>query len=283
MVVKLTKRAVDAIAPADRPIIVYDTDLKGFGIRVAPNGTLSWFVEYRPGAGGRRVAKKRIVIGSRQFTPEQARQAAKEILASVALGSDPAAARRKERESETFREFAERYLREEAERKLKPGTVANYRIYLRKHAVPEIGSLKLVGISTGDIARLHAKIGQIRPMTANRVLECISSVFRYAATINLIEVDHNPTKGIRAYREDRRERFLNSDELARLGSAIREAETVGIPYDVDESKLTSKHAPKPENRRIRIDPHTAAALRLLILTGARLREILHLKWEYVDF
>ena len=78
MVVKLTKRAVDAIAPADRPIIVYDTDLKGFGIRVAPNGTLSWFVEYRPGAGGRRVAKKRIVIGSRQFTPERARQAAKE-------------------------------------------------------------------------------------------------------------------------------------------------------------------------------------------------------------
>src|SRR5258708_16078006 len=52
---------------------------------------------------------------------------------------------------------------------------------------------------------------------------------------------------------------------------------------MNATKPTTKHAPKPENRRIKIDPYTAAALRLLILTGARLREILHLKWEYVDF
>jgi hypothetical protein len=67
MTVKLTKRTVDAIVPGDRASIVYDTDLKGFGVRIAPNGSLSWFVEYRPGAGGRRVAKKRMVIGSREF------------------------------------------------------------------------------------------------------------------------------------------------------------------------------------------------------------------------
>jgi integrase len=283
MTVKLTKRTVDAIIPGDRASIVYDTDLKGFGVRIAPNGSLSWFVEYRPGAGGRRVAKKRMVIGGREFTPEQARQAAKGMLASISLGSDPVAVRREERESETFREFAERYLREEAEAKLKPGTITNYRICVRKHAVPEIGSIKLNRISTADISRIHSKVGQTRPMTANRIVECISSIFRYAATCNLVPVGHNPTKGIRAFRESRRERFLNSDELARLGSTIREAETVGIPYDVDETKPTSKHAPKPENRRIKIDAYTAAALRLLILTGARLREILYLKWEYVDF
>ncbi len=283
MVVKLTKRTVDGISVGKRAVITYDTELKGFGIRVAPSGSLSWFVEYRPGAGGRRVTKRRMYFGGREFTPEQARQAAKEILASVALGKDPAAVRRDERESETFREFGERYLRDEAEAKLKPGTVTNYRICVRKHANPEIGSIKLNRISTADIARIHSKVGQTRPMTANRIVECISSIFRYAATCNLVPVGHNPTKGIRAFRESRRERFLNSDELARLGGAIREAETVGIPYEVDETKPTSKHAPKPENRRIKIDTYTAAALRLLILTGARLREILHLKWEYVDF
>jgi integrase len=32
-----------------------------------------------------------------------------------------------------------------------------------------------------------------------------------------------------------------------------------------------------------IGPHAAAAMRLLLLTGARLREILHLRWEHVDF
>src|SRR5262249_17739950 len=59
-------------------------------------------------------------------------------------------------------------------------------------------------------------------------------------------------------------------------------ETAGIPYAVDESKPTAKHAPRPENRRVVIGPHAAAALRLLLLTGARLREILTLRWDAVD-
>jgi integrase len=71
--------------------------------------------------------------------------------------------------------------------------------------------------------------------------------------------------------------------LARIGEAIREAETVGLPYAVDQSKPTAKHAPKEANRRTVIGPHAAAALRLLIFTGARLREILHLKWDQIDF
>jgi integrase len=69
--------------------------------------------------------------------------------------------------------------------------------------------------------------------------------------------------------------------LARLSEAIREAETAGIPWDVDETKPTAKHVAE-ENRRTLIGPHAAAALRLLILTGARLREILNLRWEWVD-
>lgn len=281
MIVKITKRSLDAIEPNGRAVIAYDSELKGFGVRVTPNGAISWFAEFRPGAGGRRVAKKRMTIGGREFTPEQARHAAKGILAAVALGNDPLAKRQEERRADTFKEFAERYLREEARLKLKPGTVKNYEIAIRKHAAPEIGSVKLTRIATADIARLHAKVGETKPMTANRVSECISSIFRYAATCNIVPVGHNPTRGIRAFRENRRERFLKSEELGRLGEAIREAETVGTPCEIDSSKPNSKHAPK--NLRIKIDSHTAAALRLLILTGARLREILNLKWEYVDY
>src|SRR5262249_17985794 len=66
------------------------------------------------------------------------------------------------------------------------------------------------------------------------------------------------------------------------GDAIREAETVGLPYEIDGTKPTAKHAPQKAHRRTKIGPHAAAALRLLVLTGARLREILHLKWEHVD-
>jgi integrase len=64
---------------------------------------------------------------------------------------------------------------------------------------------------------------------------------------------------------------------------LREAETIGLPYSVDESSDKAKHTPKAENRRRIIDPYAIAAIRLLILTGARLREILHAKWSEVDF
>jgi integrase len=79
-----------------------------------------------------------------------------------------------------------------------------------------------------------------------------------------------------------RERFLTGEELERLGGAIREAEVNGLPWRLDDSKATTKHAPKA-NRFTKITPSTAAALRLLLFTGRRLREILHLRWEYVDF
>ena len=70
MPVRINKRTVDSLAVADRAVIVYDADLKGFGLRLAPSGALTWFVEYRPGAGGRRAIKKRLAFGSREFTPE---------------------------------------------------------------------------------------------------------------------------------------------------------------------------------------------------------------------
>jgi integrase len=92
-----------------------------------------------------------------------------------------------------------------------------------------------------------------------------------------VPVGFNPCRGIEHFPEEGRERYLTTLELAQIGEAIREAETIGLPYTVDATKPKAKHAPKEGN------PHAAAALRLLIFTGARLREILHLKWEHVDF
>jgi integrase len=282
-IAKLTKRIVDAIQPDKRrTVIYYDSELTGFCLKVLPSGETRWCVEYRPGAGGRRVAKKRLVLGSTSaLTADQARTAARETLGGIALGQDPGAVRSRNREMPSFREFAERYLDEEAAAKLKPRTVVNYRIYLRKHAAPVIGSIKLDVVTPSDIAKMHRRIGKTTPMTANRVVECIGSVYRYASMCGFVERGHNPAARIEAFREQRRERFLTSGELARLGDTIREAETNGLPWEVDDTKPAAKHIPK-EKRLTKIDPYAAAALRLLILTGARLREILDLKWEYLD-
>ena len=135
-VLKLTKRAVDAIETNSRRVVIYyDTDLKGFGLKVSPSGVKSWCVEYRPGGGGRSSGKRRMVLGSAHtLTPDQARLAARKVLAAVALGDDPAALRNHARKTPTFLQFADRYFSEEAVAKLKPSSLINYRINLYKHA-----------------------------------------------------------------------------------------------------------------------------------------------------
>ena len=91
--------------------------------------------------------------------------------------------------------------------------------------------------------------------------------------------EDNPAKGVQKYPDKSGERYLTSEEMLRLGEAIRDAETAGIKRKPSESK----HAPKrPENQRTVIDAWSAAALRLLIFTGCRLGEILNLRWNEVD-
>jgi integrase len=75
---------------------------------------------------------------------------------------------------------------------------------------------------------------------------------------------------------------LTSEEFARLGDALRLAGTTGLPWQVDETKPAARGAPKAENRSRTLDLFAVAAIRLLILTGARLREILDAQWQHVD-
>src|SRR5688572_23429121 len=82
MAQKLTKRVVDAVSPDDGRILVFDSELRGFGIRATPRGIM-FFVQYRVG-GGRAAAKKRYSIGRYgPLTVDQARAEARRILAGV--------------------------------------------------------------------------------------------------------------------------------------------------------------------------------------------------------
>src|SRR5439155_6593777 len=120
------------------------------------------------------------------------------------------------------------------------------------------------------------------PFQANRMLAVVGSMYGFASRVGILDEGTNPARRVENFPEHRRERFLTSDELERLGAAIREAETKGIPWKVDEAKPNARHLARQENRFTRLDPFAAAALRLLLFTGCRLREILHLKWEHVD-
>jgi integrase len=279
---KLTKRTVDALPVRDSVYVAYDNSLAGFGCRVTPKGARSWIVEYRPHGGGRRIAKKRITLGAVSvLTPDQARQAAADVLAKVRLGHDVPHDRAARRQVPTLDDLAERFMQEEVRPKRKPRTSDLYDMYLRVHVLPALGLKRAREITIADIAKLHRKIGVKAPVTANRVVALISSVFSWAARLGEVPEDLNPARGISRYREQGRERFLSGDELVRLGNALREAETIGVPWTIDETRVTAKHVPK-KNRRTKVSPFATAAIRLLLLTGCRLREILNLRWQEFD-
>ncbi len=239
MGVRLTKRTVDAIGPTDRRITFWDGELPGFGIRVAPNGSKAFIVRYRANGGGRNAPERLVTIGRYgTLTPDEARGQAKHLLASVKLGGDPAAERARSRKMPSFSALADRMLDEAEdvakarprEARLRLGTIRNYRSLLRRHLQRAIGPLNLDSITTPELARLHRKIGKERPFTANRCLELVGSVFKYAAVEELIPRGMNPARPVPAFKENRRERFLNTEELSRLGEATekpRRLELIG--------------------------------------------------------
>jgi integrase len=279
---RLTKRVIDSLTPRARTYIVYDHNLSGFGCRVTPNASRSWIVEYRPHGGGRAVAKKRITLAAVSvLTPDQARETAGDILASVRLGHDVAPDRAARRSSPLVTALVERFMSEEVRPTRKPTTAALYEMYFRRYILTELGQKRAREVVLADVARLHRKIGATKQVTANRVLELISGLYTWAARIGEVPKDLRPAHGVTRYREQGRERFLSSAELARLGAALREAETIGVPWVIDNSNPKAKHAPK-SNRRTKISPFATAAIRLLLFTGCRLREILNLRWEEFD-
>jgi integrase len=278
---KLTKRSVDALFPRQKQYIEYDTELKGFGVAIYPSGIKSWVCEYRPHGGGRGTAKKRVTLGKvTQLPPEQARKTAADMLAVVRLGGDPALEKAERRASVTVGELIDFFDARYVGPMLKPGTAVSHRIALEELRRAH-GALKATALTRSHVATLHFRMAD-RPYAANRAVAVWSKAFAWAAGAGLIPEGQNPAKNIKKYREQGRERFLTSDELARFGDALREGETIGLPYSVDETKPTAKHAAKADHRRVKLDRYATAALRLLILTGARLREILHAKWEQID-
>jgi integrase len=249
---RISKRSVDALvcsAGKDREFL-WDDALAGFGVGAFPTGRKVYVVQYRQAGRSRRAT-----IGEHgRLTPDEARSEAKKLLGVAEAGSDPIAERRKDRIVRTFGQVAKDFLTLHVATKRKARTGNEYRRILQTRILPAIGSKRIVEVRRGDVARLHAKLVDT-PYEANRMLALVSSIWNWAAKREEVELSANPCRGIERYSEQGRERFLTSDELARLGDALRET---------------------------RIDPFAAAAIRLLILTGARLREILDAQWPHVD-
>lgn len=303
---KLTKRTVDGIKADGRRTLWFDADLKGFGLKVEPTGVMSWFVEYRPGAGGRGTVKKRVTLGKAgTLAPDEARGLAKGLLARVQAGEDPAADKTAAREAKSVAELCDLYL-DEAERGnvigrrgavKKASTLATDRGRIARHIKPLLGKKAVRDVTRADVERLLRDIAAGKTAadvktgkhgraivtggkgTATRTVRLLGGIFTYAIAQGMRA--ENPVNGVRKYADGQGQRYLSTDELSRLGAALLDAETVGIAWNVKDT--ASKHLPKDDaERRTVIAPHAVAAIRLLILTGCRLGEILGLEWSHVD-
>lgn len=277
---RITKRAVDSLKSNGSEFTVWDEAVTGFGVRVRPTGAKSYVVVYRAGAGRGAPVRRYTIAAVGKIAPERARARAKVILGSVAHGHDPADQKTTERGVPTVAELADRFMAEHVKPKRKAGTAEFYRDILDRIVKPAVGTAKADKLTRLQVGRLHSSLVET-PFQANRVLAVVGSMYAFAVRASIVAEGTNPARRIDKFNESRRERFLTGEELERLGSAIREAETIGIPWTVDESRPTAKHVPKAK-RFTQIDPASAAALRLLLFTGCRLREILHLRWEHVD-
>ena len=255
MKARLTKRSVKA-ATYEGPggCYIWDVEARGFGLRIYPSGRKSFVVTYMS-----RGRQRFLTIGRHgEMTVKEARAEAYGILARARKGEDPAAERQAARKAPTVADLAERYMTEHAEIKKKARSVQGDRQMWDRHILPRLGQRKVADIARADVAKLLAEMAST-PAMANKVLSLLSKAFNLAEIWGWRPEGKNPCRHVGRYREASRERYLSESELKRLGEVLDLAQ-----------------------RSWGCSPYAITAIRLLILTGCRLSEILKLRWQDVD-
>ena len=210
-------------------------------------------------AGGKEGV--RVTIGpDGVISPEEARRRAALIIARIKAGEEPVPEplSAKLAKGPTVAELARRHLEDHVAVRCRPSTAELYRVAVEKYILPRFGKQSAIAIDHAQVTELHHAL-RAKPVMANKVVETLSRIYNAAEDKGLIPEASNPCVLVVKNRERKRERFLTPDEFRRLGRALAEATT-----------------------RRRVSPYAVAAIRLLILTGCRKREILHLRWEQVD-
>ena len=255
LLARITKRVVDALTAREREYMLWDRDIKGFGVRVHPSGRKVYVVKYRHRG---RVVKT--TIGPHgTIPPAAARARAAEIVTAARTGKDLAGRDllAPETGAPTVRELAARFVEEYVPARCKSSSARSYESALRRHVLPRLGNRSVADITRADVTALHHQMRAI-PYAANRTIAILSAVFTAAELWGLRPEGTNPCRYVKRFREERRERFLSDEEYRRLGAVLREVDRTGS-----------------------VAASAVAAIRLLMLTGCRLSEIMTLRWEYV--
>ena len=246
---RLGVNAITAAKPRPKEYTMWDGSLAHFGVRVHPSGIKSFIVQTRVQGRMRKLTLGRFP----EMGVEKARREAAVILARL-WGGETVAAPRKTKAA-LFRDFAARY-RERRKARWKPSTLETFDIYLKNRLMPHFGRMRLDTIDHVRVSAWFDAASIDRPGAANRAFEILRAML--AATRQWGELSEHVPDACANIAKNRRKpvaRFLSREELERLGTVL--------------------------DRHRGERPWPVVAIRLLTLTGARLSEVLNLRWDEI--
>ncbi len=248
--VNLTARLARETKPQTRDTILFDKALPGFGLRIHPSGRKIWILQTRIKGRSRRI----VIASYPEMRLAEARRRARQLLSRIRAGQNPAEDIQREKQTPTFRAFTEEYLRR-CDPQWKPSGRKTVRVYLKARILPAFGKMPLDRIGPEDVAKWFDAASKDKPGAANRAFEILRAMLSRAEEWGMRERGTNPCIGIAKNPAKKVARFLDTDELARLGRSL----------DDHEARW----------------PDAVAAIRLLALTGSRRSEMLNLRWRNV--
>src|SRR5258708_4558703 len=169
---QITKEAVDRLPPGET---IWCVKPRGFGVRRQRRDAV-YILKARVHGRQRFIT---IGVHGKPWTPETARRRAVELFGTIAAGGDPASERDAVKVAATLKVFFDRYLKEHAQPKKKPSSVADDERNFENHIRPTLGHVKLQDVTPSDVVKLHASM-QDRPIAANRCLALLSHMFTMA-------------------------------------------------------------------------------------------------------
>lgn len=237
---KLTKTVVDKLKPEpNREVYAWDSELRGFGVRMMSSGVATYMLKYR----NRQGRQRKLAIGRiGTLTPDEARNMARHHLALVSQGGDPSADRQQIRRSITVAELCDLYTAQAA-RRIKASTMAANKSRIERHVKPLIGSRTVLSLTHSDIAKLQIDIASGKTAkergegrggvtmggrgVAARTVGMLGTILEFAKKQKV--VTENVARGVDRPPDGKQTRFLSLAEITKLGKAIREAEEDGEP------------------------------------------------------
>ena len=252
----LTERLIRDAKPESKTRIIWDSQVRGLGVRITPAGTKAYILNYRAGGRERRATVARVP----ELSLRAARERAGSELAAIRAGeTDPLERRRAVREAPTVADGLDRFFDEYAPERIRlgrlsPRTLQTYRNQAKLYIRPSLGKRRVGGVTRREVERA---VKRLPNATRNRVLAFVSRLFNLFEAWEWRPQHTNPVRGLDRGREQPRDRVLDSGELAALSAAL--------------DQLAERF------------PASVAAIRVAALTGLRIGEVIAIQWQHVDF